>query len=555
MNQKLFFSLVFLVLGALFFIPFLGGVRLFDWDEINFAECAREMVVLGDYGRVHVDFQPFYEKPPFFFWCQSAMMHLFGTNEFAARLPNALCGIITLIYLYNLGAKLHGHRFGMIWSLAYLGSVTPHLYFRSGIIDPFFNLFIFIGLVNLIFASWKREGVAGSLLLPRGVWAYLFVGGFMLGMGILTKGPVAYLIVCLTLGVYWLLSRFRWFITPVQFLYYSVAATLVSVVWYGFETLQHGPTFIREFLTYNFRLFKQPDAGHGGFPGYHVVVLLIGCFPASIFALRAFSPLIIERNYQREFRQWMMILFWVVLVLFTIVQSKIVHYSSMCYFPLTYLATLVLSQLDARKLAFNGWLRTGLIVVGGVYVLATVGAPILARRMDLLKLAVGDDAFARANLDAAINWTGWEATPGIWLLIVLILSVYWFRNRQADRAIFTLFGGMAVFITLTLWFFIGRIEAISQGAAMRFFERAQGQDVYVKPYGYRSYGPFFYTQKPPVTNPRYYDQNWLMRGKIDKDVWFIKKITEVNTPLDSLPDIQKTGAENGFVFYRRRATP
>ncbi len=39
---------------------------------------------------------------------------------------------------------------------------------------------------------------------------------------------------------------------------------------------------------------------------------------------------------------------------------------------------------------------------------------------------------------------------------------------------------MAVFVTLTLWFFIGRIEGISQAAAMEFFERAQGQDVYVR---------------------------------------------------------------------------
>ena len=29
------------VLGALLFIPFLGNVHLFDWDEINFAESAR----------------------------------------------------------------------------------------------------------------------------------------------------------------------------------------------------------------------------------------------------------------------------------------------------------------------------------------------------------------------------------------------------------------------------------------------------------------------------------------------------------------------------------
>lgn len=554
MNQKFFYSLLFAVVGALFFIPFLGGVRLFDWDEINFAECAREMIALGDYGRVHIDFKPFYEKPPFFFWCQALMMNLFGTNEFAARLPNAICGLITLIYLYNLGAKLHGHRFGFIWALAYLGSVTPHLYFRSGIIDPFFNLFIFAGLVNLIFASWKQENQVSILLVSRGVWNYLFIGGLVLGLAIMTKGPVAYLIVCLVLLVYWVLSRFRWFITPLQFLFYTLAATLISVIWYGIEWLQQGPAFIMAFLTYNIRLFSTPDAGHVGFPAYHFIVLLVGCFPASIFALRSFGGLVIERNYQRDFRQWMLILFWVVLILFSIVQSKIVHYSSLCYFPLTYLAALALLQLEDRKIQFSGWLQTGLLLVGGIYILATVVLPIVgAHRMDLVRAVADQDPFSQGNLNANVHWTGWEVVPGVWLLVVLLLAVIWYNQRETARATFTLFIGMAVFITLTLWFFIGRIEGISQDAAMRFFERAQGKDVYVSTYGYRSYGPFFYTQKPPVTNPHYYQEEWLLTGPVDKDVWLIRKASAEPTRLDSLPDVRKTGEENGFVFYERKA--
>ncbi|RYF52326.1 MAG: phospholipid carrier-dependent glycosyltransferase, partial [Cytophagaceae bacterium] len=243
MNQRVTYSVVFGVVGALLFIPFLGGVRLFDWDEINFAEAAREMTVLGDYLRVHIDFKPFYEKPPFFFWCQALMMNIFGVGEFAARLPNAICGIITLIYLYNLGHKLHGHRFGILWALAYLGSITPHLYFRSGIIDPFFNLFIFVSLVNVILAAWKRDREAGPMIVSRSLLSYLTTGGLVLGIAILTKGPVAYLIVGLVLGIYWLLNRFRWFISPLQLLGFTALAWLLPAIWFGLETALHGPAF------------------------------------------------------------------------------------------------------------------------------------------------------------------------------------------------------------------------------------------------------------------------------------------------------------------------
>jgi 4-amino-4-deoxy-L-arabinose transferase-like glycosyltransferase len=549
MDRSVRYSLVFGGLACLFFMPFLGAVRLFDWDEVNFAECSREMLVLQDYLRVHVDFKPFWEKPPFFFWCQSLAMQAFGVGAYAARFPNAVCGVITLIYLYHLGTRIQGHRFGILWPLVYLGSVTPHLYFRSGIIDPFFNLFIFIGLTQIILASWKREKIPG-MFLTGSVWRYLFVGGFVLGIGIMTKGPVAYLIICLTLGIYWALNRFRWFITPGQFLWFTGAATLVSLTWYGIETYTHGPWFMQEFIKYNYRLFSTPDAGHGGFFGYHFVILLVGCFPASIFAIRGQGPLQLERSYQRDFRLWMVILFWVVLILFSIVKSKIVHYSSMCYFPLTYLAALTLQQLEEGKIRFSGWLRFGLLTVGLVYVVAVVAVPFLGQHPDMLKPLLAKDPFAQANLNAKINWTGWEIIPGLLLLAVLAVSLWQYSTRRTASATGLLFGGTAVFVTLTLWLFINKIEEIPQGSAMRFLEDKQGKDVYVRNIGYRTYGVYFYTRKPRVTNPNSYDQTWLMRGAIDKPVYFITKITE-QAPLDSLRDTKRLGDENGFAFYMR----
>src|SRR5450631_2861476 len=86
--------------ASLLFFPFLGVVHLFDWDEINFAECAREMLVTHDYFTVRINFQPFWEKPPLFIWMSAACMKLFGVSEFSARLPDALCGIVTLLVIF-----------------------------------------------------------------------------------------------------------------------------------------------------------------------------------------------------------------------------------------------------------------------------------------------------------------------------------------------------------------------------------------------------------------------------------------------------------------------
>src|ERR1044071_3609588 len=103
-------SLIVFLCGLALFLPFLGQVHLFDWDEINFAECAREMLVSHDYLRVQIDFQPFWEKPPLFRWLQALSMNLFGVNEYAARFPNAFTGIVTLIVLYYTGKRIVNER-------------------------------------------------------------------------------------------------------------------------------------------------------------------------------------------------------------------------------------------------------------------------------------------------------------------------------------------------------------------------------------------------------------------------------------------------------------
>ena len=105
--------LFWFLIGCLVYIPFLGSSQLFDWDEINFAESAREMIVTGDYLTVQINFQPFWEKPPIFMWLQVLSFQLFGTftdqawtsMEFAARFPNALIGIATLLILFRIGKK------------------------------------------------------------------------------------------------------------------------------------------------------------------------------------------------------------------------------------------------------------------------------------------------------------------------------------------------------------------------------------------------------------------------------------------------------------------
>ncbi len=109
------------------FLPFLGMVNLFDWDEVNFAECAREMLCRGDYSQVMIDYIPFWEKPPLFIWMQAISMKLFGISNFAARLPNVFAAFFTFSFIIYMGEKLQNRSFGILWAVVFCGSFLPNI--------------------------------------------------------------------------------------------------------------------------------------------------------------------------------------------------------------------------------------------------------------------------------------------------------------------------------------------------------------------------------------------------------------------------------------------
>lgn len=536
-------------IGAFLFIPFLGRVHLFDWDEINFAECAREMILLDDYSRIYINFKPFLEKPPMFFWMQVVTMQLFGFTEFAARFPNAICGIFTLVALYLCGRRVYDHRFGLLWALAYAGSLFPNMYFKSGLIDPWFNLFTFLSLYFFILYHWKRNGYDKEGLQHKPLYYAVWAGVFM-GLAILTKGPVALMIFLLVLGVYLVYNRFRICFGWGHALLFLLVAVLLTFSWYGYETIKNGPWFINGFLAYQYRLFTTHDAGQQGFPGYHFIVILIGCFPASVFAIPAFSRLRSGSRYDRDFKRWMVILCWVVIILFTIVQSRIIHYSSMAWFPVTFLAAYTFYKWERREMPYKKYVAVLAAVLG--IIIGTVLLSVTIIAMNIKKLApYVADPFAQGNMMADVHWSGFEGVPGI-LMLTAVAAVLVLLKRQAyNKAFWTIFGSTAIVIFLAAILIVPKVERYSQGAAIDFLKERQGEDCYVNTLGYWSYAPFFYARKQKPVNARSYDEQWLLSGNIDKPAYFITKVDRVDHYTKQHPELKELYRKNGFVFLLR----
>ncbi len=538
-NQSRNYLNIIILSGIIFFIPFLGKVHLFDWDEINFAESAREMIVTGNYHRVQINFQPFWEKPPLFFWLQAACMRAFGINEFAARLPNAVFGIITLVTLFLIGKKHKSPQFGFIWAISYLGTFLPHLYFKSAIIDPVFNYFIFLG-VYFMYRDISEH-------LSKHKFIYPSLAGLFIGLSTLTKGPVGLLVFLITFFIYLIFTRFKNFPGLTKILVFILCYGAVCFLWFGTEVINNGFWFLKEFLSYQVDLFLKPVASHGEPFYYHFVVVFIGCFPISIIAL----PVLFGKNiyWENNFSLLMKIMFWTVMILFSITTTKIVHYSSLTYMPLAFMATSYLDKLIGSNEKMKKYVLVLVAFMGLIFSFLLAAIPFIATHQNLL-LPYLRDPFAAASLQVKVNWRGYESFIGIAYFIAVIFALRMLFKKQNMKGILFLFYSTALFLFIYLLAVVPKIERYSQGPAVDFYESIAGKDVYVWPVGFKSYAQYFYAKKPASPVYGETDEDFLLKGNIDKPAYFVIKITRKNFDTSCIECIL-IKQEGGFKFYRR----
>jgi len=497
----------------------LGAVHLFDWDEINFAECAREMIVSGQYLSPMIKFEPFWEKPPLFFWLQAASMHMFGITEFAARLPNALFGTATLLLLYFAGRHIAGNRMGILWALLYISSILPFLYFKPGIIDPVFNFFIFVSYFIALTALHKKRAL------------YFFViAGLINGLAILTKGPVGFAIPLLSLLVTSLMYKKKWVLPLFTF---CVSSLFVSVLWFSAWIAVNGWSLFNDFIIYQAQLFTQPVAGHKGFFLYHFIVVFMGCFPASVFAL----PMLFRKK-NNLWLSGMQVLFWVVMILFTLVSTKILHYTSLAYFPVSFFAaqyfTEVFTQHKRKRIVLAIYLA-----LGALWSLALLTLALFPMYKDILQQYVNDPV-AAANI-AASQWKFEviHVLPFLFFVCAIAAGFYYLQKHKTLHFIICHFVGFAAALCIIQSMLLPKIENLTQGPFIDEIKLLQEQGIAVYTSGMKSYAPYYYGRITPD-----YSANF---STGDKKICIATKISKPAPA--NIPETVTFYTRGGYHFY------
>jgi len=272
-----------------------GQVPVLDPDEARYAQATRQMLESGDYVRIRLQDAERNVKPVGVHWLQAASVTLFEplTGKFNAiwpyRLPSALGLALAAVATLWGGAVLVGRRAALFGAALLAAGVLAGLEGMTAKTDA-----LLLGFTTLAMAALARlrtlpdeRRILGSRELSMLFWAAL-------GCGVLIKGPVAPLVVALTLLALALWERRAAWMKPLLFWPAPLLALLIVAPWAIAISLEtQGRFFAGMFGGDIFPKLLSGQEGQFALPGFHTFLLPFLIFPAT-YALPAAGRVALE---------------------------------------------------------------------------------------------------------------------------------------------------------------------------------------------------------------------------------------------------------------------
>lgn len=374
---------------------------LWDRDEPRFAQAAIEMQASGNYLMPTFNGEWRTQKPPLVTWLMSLSMQLLGPSAFAARVWSPLGLTVAALATWTVGRRLWSARVGamsmIIMALNPLALVQGAAATADAILLASITSAIAVGVRMLAQPPTWREGLAM---------------GAVMGLGLLTKGPVALALPLAILGVStWACRAERTWSRAVtmQLAFAAAIATVIYAMWIVPAAAATGGLAIeRGLIGENLGRFLIPMEGHGTplllAPLYYPAVILVGLLPWSRH-LRAAAT---HRHSTEVFRPLArtLLLAWVIvpLLAFTIAATKLPHYILPIWPALALGIAAVLGRRDADAALHALAGRAGVAAVAIVAV-AAVAAPSVEALKPVPPIAA---AVRDSGVDGPLHTFGFE---------------------------------------------------------------------------------------------------------------------------------------------------
>ena len=427
---------VFLVLAVVLLVSMfrLGSVTLFDVDEAVFAEATKEMVESGDYITPTYNGEVRYDKPIFFYWLMALSYKTFGVNEFGARFPSAMAGILLAVALFYFVRHFSNVDKALYAVLSMVASIYFFVYSRLSVTDMVLTLFIALSLFSF-YLSVRRER------------SFIYGFYFFSGLAFITKGLIGIVFPFVIAGIYLLAADGFRGLKKAFSLKALLLFLIVGVPWYAAQFAIHGDEFFQQFfMKHHFKRYTDVISGHKGPIYYYVAALAIGMFPWIAFLPAGIKRALKDKDPLQIFA---FIWFAFIFVFFSFATTKLPDYI-LSAIPAA--AILISSGMKDQDTLWKRCASGGIAFFSLLIAIAFVAAPSY-----LEKLGVAD--------------TGWMLAAALTALAMVAFGIYAaFTARSA-------FSGMLcitlVFFTLLLIKAFPIANQQLQGPLYRFSQYAK----------------------------------------------------------------------------------
>ena len=336
-RTSLLLGIVLVFLAAVVFYSDLNH-PLLDPDEGRQAEFPREMLEHHDLLVPRMLGDPYYDKPPLQYWLTAGVYALLGIRPWVARLIPATAALATVLLTFLWGRRALGERAGFLGAAGLCLTAGFILLGRTVVLDSL--------LTACVVASWSAaySAVAGSSLRRR----WWVVAAIACGLGVLTKGPVAMvLVVPPVLACQCLVPAFA---RPRLAAWGAFIGLALAVAgpWYTAMAIQE-PNYLKEFVWKN-HVLRYVQAYIHAQPWWFYLPILIGLtfpwsllWPALVYFLGTRAPAVTQLRTRGLGFTMLSLIWWV--LFYSASESKSPPYMQPAMVPL---ALLLGACLDAR---------------------------------------------------------------------------------------------------------------------------------------------------------------------------------------------------------------
>jgi 4-amino-4-deoxy-L-arabinose transferase-like glycosyltransferase len=350
----------------------LGTPSLWDPDEGLPAEVAREMLLTRRWLPPQLNFQPYAEKPPAYFWVIAATMRVFGThNEAAIRLPSALIAVAGVWLLFRWGWRHVRPIVGTFGALVLTTTAGYVAIGRLGIEDAAAGLLLSIAMLSM----------SEPMMSRRSRFPWLFYGA--LAAATLSLGVCALLLPILLAAAFVILLREPGRLIDLRPLRGAgfLAAMILPVL---LLAAAREPDYVASLLgEHSLIRFVDPNFHdeHSYSFGAFIGIVPLLTLPWGMF-LPWSLPDGLRSGGERSPEARLFLIAWLAadVVFFLLTAANLVTYVVIALFPLSLLTGRALSRF-LRRPRPRSVVEDPLLFAAGVLFLAVLVGPFLTRRI------------------------------------------------------------------------------------------------------------------------------------------------------------------------------